>query len=256
MRTGNPTLNANTFQRFDRQSGTNLMTVSGTVNKTGLLLLLLVLSSSVTWNMIATGSVNPMVCMWGGLIGGIVIALITYFKMTWAPVTAPLYAIVKGLLVGSISFVFAKMFGPQGIAGTGSSIVTQAVLLTFGVLFSMLAAYRFGIIRATAKFRTGLIAATGAILLFYIVTLVLGMFGINSIRPIHEATPLGIGITVFIIIIAALNLILDFDLIETGANQGAPKYMEWFGAFALLVTLIWLYIEILRLLAMLASKRD
>ena len=255
MRTGNPTLNANTFQRFDRQSGTNLMTVSGTVNKTGLLLLLLVLSSSVTWNMIATGRVNPMVCMWGGLIGGIVLALITYFKMTWAPVTAPLYAIVKGIFVGGVSIVYATMFGPQGIAGTGSSIVTHAVLLTFGVLFSMLAAYRFGIIRATAKFRTGIFAATGAIMLFYLVALVLGMFGVN-IPHLHQATPLGIGISVFIIIIAALNLILDFDLIETGANQGAPKYMEWFGAFALLVTLIWLYIEILRLLAMLASKRD
>ena len=256
MRTGNPTLNADTFQRFDRQSGTNLMTVSGTVNKTGILLLLLVLSSSVTWSMIEAKTLSPWVCMLGGMIGGIVIGLITYFKMTWAPVTAPLYAIVKGLMVGGISIYYTNTFGPQGIAGTGSSIVTQAVLLTFGVLFSMLAAYRFGIIRATAKFRTGLIAATGAILLFYIVTLVLGMFGINSIRPIHEATPLGIGITVFIIIIAALNLILDFDLIETGANQGAPKYMEWFGAFALIVTLVWLYIEILRLLAMLASKRD
>ena len=256
MRTGNPTLNADTFQRFDRQSGTNLMTVSGTVNKTGILLLLLVLSASVTWSMIEAKTVNPMVCMWGGLIGGIVIALITYFKMTWAPVTAPLYAIVEGIFVAGVSIFYTTMVGPQGIAGTGSSIVTQAVLLTFGVLFSMLAAYRFGIIRATAKFRTGLIAATGAILLFYIVTLVLGMFGINSIRPIHEASPLGIGITVFIIIIAALNLILDFDLIETGANQGAPKYMEWFGAFALIVTLIWLYIEILRLLAMLANKRN
>ena len=256
MRSGNPTLNADTFQRFDRQSGTNLMTVSGTVNKTGILLLLLVLSSSVTWSMIEAKTLSPWVCMLGGMIGGIVIGLITYFKMTWAPVTAPLYAIVKGLFVGGISIYYTNTVGPQGIAGTGSSIVTQAVLLTFGVLFSMLAAYRFGIIRATAKFRTGVIAATGAILLFYIVTLVLGMFGINSIRPIHEATPLGIGITVFIIIIAALNLILDFDLIETGANQGAPKYMEWFGAFALIVTLVWLYIEILRLLAMLASKRD
>jgi len=255
MRSGNPTLNADTFQRFDRQSGTNLMTVSGTVNKTGILLLLLVLSSSVTWSMIEAKTLSPWVCMLGGMIGGIVIGLITYFKMTWAPVTAPLYAIVKGLFVGGISIYYTNTVGPQGIAGTGSSIVTQAVLLTFGVLFSMLAAYRFGIIKATAKFRTGLFAATGAIMLCYLLSIVLGIFGVD-IPHLHQATPLGIGISVFIIIIAALNLILDFDLIETGANQGAPKYMEWFGAFALLVTLIWLYIEILRLLAMLASKRD
>lgn len=255
MRTSNPTLNADTFQRFDRQASGNQMTVSGTVNKTGALLLLLIVSASITWNMIATGTVTPMVCTLGGLIGGLLIAVVTCFKKTWAPVTAPLYAIVEGLFVGGVSIVYATMFGPQGISGTGSSIVTQAVLLTFGVLFSMLAAYRFGIIKATAKFRAGVIAATGGIMLCYLIAIVLGFFGIN-VPHLHEATPLGIGISVAIIIIAALNLILDFDLIETGANQGAPKYMEWFGAFALIVTLIWLYIEILRLLAMLAGRRD
>ena len=255
MRTSNPTLNADTFQRFDRQASGNQMTVSGTVNKTGALLLLLIVSASITWNMIATGTVSPMACTLGGLIGGLLIAVVTCFKKTWAPVTAPLYAIVEGLFVGGVSIVYANMVGAQGISGTGDSIVTQAVLLTFGVLFSMLAAYRFGIIKATAKFRTGVIAATGGIMLCYLIAIVLGFFGIN-VPHLHEATPLGIGISVAIIIIAALNLILDFDLIETGANQGAPKYMEWFGAFALIVTLIWLYIEILRLLAMLAGRRD
>jgi uncharacterized YccA/Bax inhibitor family protein len=255
MRTSNPTLNADTFQRFDRQASGNQMTVSGTVNKTGALLLLLIVSASITWNMIATGTVSPMACTLGGLIGGLLIAVVTCFKKTWAPVTAPLYAIVEGLFVGGVSIVYANMVGAQGISGTGDSIVTQAVLLTFGVLFSMLAAYRFGIIKATAKFRAGVIAATGGIMLCYLIAIVLGFFGIN-VPHLHEATPLGIGISVAIIIIAALNLILDFDLIETGANQGAPKYMEWFGAFALIVTLIWLYIEILRLLAMLANRRD
>jgi uncharacterized YccA/Bax inhibitor family protein len=255
MRTANPTLNANTFQRLDRRPGQNQMTISGAVNKTGALLILLVASSAITWNMIATNTISPMVCTFGGLIGGLILAIITCFKKTWAPVTAPLYAIVEGLFVGGVSIMYATFAGPQGFGGTGGSIVMQAVVLTFGVLFTMLAAYRLGIIRATEKFRMGVVAATGGIMLFYLVAILLGFFGVN-IPHLHEATPLGIGISVFIIIIAALNLVLDFDLIENGAKQGAPKYMEWFCAFGLIVTLVWLYIEILRLLAMLASKRD
>jgi uncharacterized YccA/Bax inhibitor family protein len=205
--------------------------------------------------MIATNTISPMVCTFGGLIGGLILAIITCFKKTWAPVTAPLYAIVEGLFVGGVSIVYYDIAGQQGFGGTGGSIVMQAVVLTFGVLFTMLAAYRSGIIRATEKFRMGVVAATGGIMLFYLVAIILGFFGVN-IPHLHEATPLGIGISVFIIIIAALNLVLDFDLIENGAKQGAPKYMEWFCAFGLIVTLVWLYIEILRLLAMLASKRD
>ena len=255
MRTANPTLNANTFQRLDRRPGQNQMTISGAVNKTGALLILLVASSAITWNMIATGTISPMVCTAGGLIGGLILAIITCFKKTWAPVTAPLYAIVEGLFVGGVSIFYATIAGPQGFGGTGGSIVMQAVVLTFGVLFTMLAAYRLGIIRATEKFKMGILAATGGIMLFYLIAIILGFFGVN-IPHLHQATPLGIGISVFIIIIAALNLVLDFDLIENGAKQGAPKYMEWFCAFGLIVTLVWLYIEILRLLAMLASKRD
>ena len=255
MRTANPTLNANTFQRLDRRPGQNQMTISGAVNKTGALLILLVASSAITWNMIATGTIHPMVCTFGGLIGGLILAFITFFKKTWAPVTAPLYAIVEGLFVGGVSIFYATIAGPQGFGGTGGSIVMQAAVLTFGVLFTMLAAYRLGVIRATEKFRMGVVAATGGIMIFYLIAIILGFFGVN-IPHLHEATPLGIGISVFIIIIAALNLVLDFDLIENGAKQGAPKYMEWFCAFGLIVTLVWLYIEILRLLAMLASKRD
>ena len=255
MRTANPTLNANTFQRIDRRPGQNQMTISGAVNKTGALLILLVASSAITWNMIATGTISSPVCTFGGLIGGLILAIITCFKKTWAPVTAPLYAIVEGLFVGGVSIYYANIAGPQGFGGTGGSIVMQAVVLTFGVLFTMLAAYRLGVIRATEKFKMGILAATGGIMLFYLIAIILGFFGVN-IPHLHQATPLGIGISVFIIIIAALNLVLDFDLIENGAKQGAPKYMEWFCAFGLIVTLVWLYIEILRLLAMLASKRD
>lgn len=231
------------------------MTISGAVNKTGALLILLVASSAITWNMIATETISSSVCTFGGLIGGLILAIITCFKKTWAPVTAPLYAIVEGLFVGGVSIYYANIAGPQGFGGTGGSIVMQAVVLTFGVLFTMLAAYRLGVIRATEKFKMGILAATGGIMLFYLIAIILGFFGVN-IPHLHQATPLGIGISVFIIIIAALNLVLDFDLIENGAKQGAPKYMEWFCAFGLIVTLVWLYIEILRLLAMLASKRD
>ena len=255
MRTANPTLNANTFQRIDRRPSQNQMTISGAVNKTGALLILLVASSAITWNMIATETISSSVCTFGGLIGGLILAIITCFKKTWAPVTAPLYAIVEGLFVGGVSIYYADIAGPQGFGGTGGSIVMQAVVLTFGVLFTMLAAYRLGVIRATEKFKMGILAATGGIMLFYLIAIILGFFGVN-IPHLHQATPLGIGISVFIIIIAALNLVLDFDLIENGAKQGAPKYMEWFCAFGLIVTLVWLYIEILRLLAMLASKRD
>jgi uncharacterized YccA/Bax inhibitor family protein len=177
--------------------------------------------------------------MIGGLIGGFVVALVTIFKKNWSPFTAPIYALLEGLALGGISAIFEKMY--PGVA-------IQAVGLTLGTLFVMLLAYKTGVIRATQSFKIGVIAATGGIAVFYLVEMVLGMFFHFNVPAINASGPWGIAFSLFVVIIAALNLVLDFDMIETGVSGGAPKYMEWYGAFGLMVTLIWLYLEILRLL--------
>jgi uncharacterized YccA/Bax inhibitor family protein len=182
--------------------------------------------------------------MIGGGIGGFIVAIITIFKKTWAPFTTPIYAILEGLLLGGLSAFIESMY---------PGIVLQAVALTFGTLFSLLFAYKSGLIRATENFKLGVVAATGGIALIYLVSFILGMFG-TSIPFIHENGLMGIGFSAFVVVIAALNLVLDFDFIETGAAKGAPKYMEWYATFGLLVTLVWLYIEILRLLTKLRSR--
>ena len=171
--------------------------------------------------------------MWGGAIGGFVIAMVTVFKKEWSPVTAPLYALVEGFFLGAISAMFNHMY---------EGIVMQAVLLTFGTLFALLFAYRSGLIKATENFKLGVVAATGGIALVYLASIVLRMFGINM-PFIHDSGLIGIGFSLFVIVIAALNLVLDFDFIETGVEKGAPRYMEWYGAFGLMVTPVWLYIE-------------
>jgi uncharacterized YccA/Bax inhibitor family protein len=178
--------------------------------------------------------------MVGGLVGGFVVALVTIFKKTWSPFTAPLYALLEGLALGGISAVFEKTY--HGIA-------VQAVGLTLGVLFVMLLAYKTGLIRATQGFKIGVIAATGGIAVFYLVEMVLSFFFHFQFSAINGGSFLGIAFSLFVVVIAALNLVLDFDMIETGVRGGAPKYMEWYGAFGLMVTLIWLYLEMLRLLA-------
>jgi uncharacterized YccA/Bax inhibitor family protein len=175
----------------------------------------------------------------GGVFGGFVVALVTIFKKEWSPITAPVYALLEGLALGGISAIFERTY--PGVA-------MQAVGLTFGTLFIMLLAYKTGMIRATQKFKLGVIAATGGIAVLYLVEMVLGLFHV-TVPAINGSGPLGIAFSLFVVVIAALNLVLDFDLIETGVQGGAPKYMEWYGAFALMVTLIWLYLEILRLLA-------
>ncbi len=251
MRSGNPALKESTF--LDLSSGSvvsrdGAMTLNGTVNKTGLLLLLAVLTASFAWSQTITadGQLSPAasVYLWGGAIGGLVMALVTVFKKTWAPVTAPLYALIEGFFLGAISAIYNMKF--QGI-------VFQAVLLTFGTLGALLFAYRSGMIKATENFKLGVVAATGGIALVYLATIVLGFFGIRM-PMIHESGLIGIGFSLFVVVIAALNLVLDFDFIETGVEQGAPKYMEWYGAFGLMVTLVWLYIEFLRLLSKLQSR--
>ncbi len=252
IRSGNPALKDSTF--LDLGSGAvvsrdaGAMTLNGTINKTGILLLLTVMTAAFAWNQVefnAEGqAMGAGLYMWGGLLGGFALALVTIFKKTWAPVTAPLYALVEGFFLGAISANFNYMY---------DGIVIQAVMLTFGTLFALLFAYRSGFIKVTDNFRLGVVAATGGIALVYLASIVMNMFG-SGIPLIHESGLVGIGFSLFVIVIASLNLVLDFDFIETGVEQGAPKYMEWYGAFGLMVTLVWLYIEFLRLLSKLNSR--
>jgi len=248
MRTANPALNAKTFTQFgSRTTDATTMTIQGTVNKTGFMLLLLIAAATTTWSTQTSewggGGIGGLAV--GGAIGGFIVALVTVFNKTWAPFTGPLYAILEGLFLGGLSSLMERAY---------PGIVIQAVALTFGVLFCLLAAYKSGLIKATENFKLGVVAATGAIALIYVVTIVLGIFGI-SIPYIHGSGLIGIGFSVAVVVIAALNLVLDFDFIESGADAGAPKFMEWYAAFGLMVTLVWLYIEILRLLAKLSSRR-
>jgi len=237
MKSGNPVLRSDTF---DAVPAGERMTINGTINKTAMMLALVVITAIYTWGRFTAtndpASIMPLV--WTGAIGGLIFCLITVFKTEWVAVTAPIYALLEGLVVGGLSAIFEVAY---------PGIVVQAVGLTFGVLAAMLLAYRSGLIQATEKFKLGVIAATGGIALLYLVSMVMSMFG-KPIGFIHEGGTFGILFSVFVVVIAALNLVLDFDLIKQGAEQGAPKRMEWYGAFALTVTLIWLYLEILRLL--------
>jgi uncharacterized YccA/Bax inhibitor family protein len=250
--TGNPTLNKNTFINVEPASGTGVMTIQGTVNKASILLVLLTVSAAYTWNLYLKGDIAQMTpWIYGGALVGFVFAIITSFKKEWSPVTAPIYAICEGLFVGGISSIVDAQFG----ARFHQSIVLQAVMLTLGTLAALLGCYKIGIIKATDNFKRGVFAATGGIALLYLVSMVLGFFHIQ-IPGIFGNGMIGIGFSIFVVIIAAMNLVIDFDFIEQGASVGAPKYMEWYAAFGLLVTLIWLYLEILRLLAKLNSRRD
>ncbi len=247
MRTANPALNDKTFTAAGyAPAGTDAMTIQGTVNKTGILLLLALFTASWTWNTFFETGTPSSVGTWTmvGAFGGFIVAMITVFKKTWAPLTAPLYAALEGLFLGGISSVFEAQF---------PGIVIQAVGLTFGTLFCLLMAYKSGAIKATENFKLGVVAATGGIALVYFVTIILGFFGLQ-VPYIHGSGVIGIGFSLFVVVIASLNLVLDFDFIENGAQSGAPKYMEWYAAFGLMVTLIWLYIEILRLLAKLRGR--
>ncbi len=246
MRTANPTLKADTFTRpYDMPAEQASMTLQGAVNKTAILLALLVLSAGFTW--IRLASADPaavMPVMWGGLIGGLIVGVATSFKPTWSPISAPLYAIVEGLFIGAISMLFERSL---------PGIVVQASLLTFGILAAMLAIYTTGIIKPTENFKLGVAAATGGIFLVYLVSIVMRLFGFQM-PFIHDTGPIGIGFSLFVVVLASLNLVLDFDFIEQGVENQAPRYMEWYAGFGLLVTLVWLYIELLRLLAKLRSS--
>jgi uncharacterized YccA/Bax inhibitor family protein len=252
-RSGNPSLNAQTFSdsardaTFSSQAPTSTMTLEGTVNKTGILLALVVVSAFYTWSLFfSSGSpaaVMPIAI--GGAIVGFILALVTMFKKQWSGTTAPLYAIAEGLFLGAISAIFEAQY---------PGIVIQAVGLTLGTLASLLFLYKTGIVKPTENFRLMVTSATMGIALLYLVSILMNMFGSGGIGFIHSNGLFGIGFSLFVVGIAALNLVLDFDFIEQGSEMGAPKYMEWFGAFSLMVTLIWLYLEMLRLLAKLRSR--
>ena len=235
LRSGNPALRGDAFTRSSADSSAGTMTIAGTANKTILLLIIAFITASLVWSHQQASAM----LLFPSLIIGLIIAMVTIFKKEYSPITAPLYAAVEGVLLGTISSYFNAQY---------PGIVIQAVALTFAVLLCMLGAYRSGLIKVTERFKLGVVAATGGIMVVYLVSMVMSFFGAN-IGFIHSNGLLGIGFSVFVIIIASLNLVLDFDLIEKGADVGAPKYMEWYGAFALIVTLVWLYLEILRLLA-------
>src|SRR5258707_11283680 len=238
MRTSNPAINEKAFK--GQVAYGEAMTLQGTVNKTGLLLFFVVATAAWTWGLSHSpepGAAVPW--MIGGVFGGFIVALVIIFKPSWAPITAPIYALLEGLALGGISAMFERTY--PGVA-------MQAVGLTFGTLFVMLFTYRTAMIRATQGFKLGVIAATGGIALLYIVEMILGGFFRIQVPAINGSGLVGIGFSLFVVIIAALNLVLDFYVIDRGVQGGAPKYMEWYGAFGLMVTLIWLYLEILRLL--------
>ena len=240
MRSGNPALQASTFKKHLTSSVERKMTLSGTVNKTGISLLLVIISAGYTW-----GNPGMHIMMIPAAIIGFILALATVFKPTIGHITVPAYAVAQGILLGVISMYFNAMY---------PGIVVQAVFLTFGTLGALLLAYKSGLIAATENFKLGIAAATGGIAILYLINFVMGFFG-SGIGIISSNNNMGILFSGFVVVIAALNLVLDFDFIEEGAEMGAPKYMEWYGAFGLLVTLIWLYLEILRLLAKLQSRR-
>lgn len=246
MRSSNPVMTGKIFEKAGALApGSSAMTINGTINKVGLMLLLVIGAAAYTWKMVMgadPGRAGTFAIV--GAIGGFIVALITIFRPRSSAITAPIYAILEGLFLGAISAIINAKY--PGVA-------FQAVLLTIGTLFTMLFLYRSGRIRATPRFRKGVMMATGAVFFAYLISWIMGLLGM-PMGFMHSSGPLGILINLVIIVIAALNLIMDFDFIEKGSQMGAPKYMEWYGAFGLMVTLIWLYIEFLRLLSRFSGR--
>jgi uncharacterized YccA/Bax inhibitor family protein len=252
FRSGNPTLSENRFKNSTPigtlQDG-NTMTVAGSLQKFAFLFVLLMGTAFYAWKEVMNYGNSINLFLWGGAIGGLVVAIVIMFKRNWAPFLAPVYALLEGLFIGVISAMYNNAF--EEIA---PNLVMNAVGLTFGVGIAMYLLFSLRIIRATEKFKAVVFTATAGIALFYFIVWILSMFNISGPAFLHEGSMLGIGFSLFVVAIAALNLILDFDMIEQGSQMGAPKYMEWYGAFGLMVTFIWLYLEILRLLSKLSSR--
>lgn len=251
FKSGNPALSEKRFRSTEISSVLeveNAMTVRGALQKFGLMLVLLLGSAFFSWKQFAEGgAVTGMI--YGGLIGGFIIAMIIIFKQQWSPYLAPLYALLEGLFLGAISAMYNDIY-----AAKAPNLVINAVGLTFGVAIAMYLLYSFKVIQATQKFKAIIITATAGIAIFYLIVMVLRMLGFAEMPFLHEGTTFGIIFSLVVVAIAALNLILDFDMIEKGAEMGAPKYMEWYGAFGLMVTIVWLYLEILRLLAKMSKR--
>lgn len=251
FKSGNPTLTEKMFNKslHSEAAAQGTMTVRGTINKFGFLMLMVIGSASYTWHLFEQLNEGLMTTlMIAGAIGGLITGLVITFKPNWAQYAAPAYGILQGFFIGGISAVLNAAF-----ADKYPGLIMQAVGLTFGVAISMFLLYNFRIINPTQRFKSIVVSATIGIAIFYLITLVLRLFGIN-VSFMYDSSWLSIGISLFIVIIAALNLILDFEMIEQGAEMGAPKFMEWYGAFGLMVTIIWLYIEILKLLSKLGSR--
>jgi uncharacterized YccA/Bax inhibitor family protein len=240
---GNPAFNDKTFDKYQSVSGatgTAPMTLEGTINKGFILLGLAILTGALSWSVALTNQGLALVLLGVGCVGGLVVGLLTSFKPQISAVTAPLYALLEGLVLGTISSLFEHQV---------KGIVLTAVVLTLALLMLMFLAYRAKLIRATPVFTKVVFAATGAIAIAYLIEIVAGMFGARDVLGLYGSGPLGIGISLFIIVIACMNFVLDFNLIEKGVEQGAPKFMEWYSAFGVMVTLFWLYLEVLRLLS-------
>jgi len=242
IKSGNPALSKKTFENL-RTTSDGVMTLDGAVNKTAISMGILLLAAYYTYS----NAIMDYILI--GFIGGFIVAIVTIFKKEWSPTTVPIYAVLEGLALGGVSKMYADAFEP--------GIVPQAIMLTLGILFALLFAYKSKIIQATENFKLGVFAATAGIGIVYLVSFLMSLFGGGGL-PVMDptnASMLSIGFSLFVVVIASLNLVMDFDFIEQGAANGAPKYMEWYGAFGLLVTLIWLYLEILRLLAKLSSRK-
>jgi hypothetical protein len=248
FKSSNPTLSEKKFR--DTVIGSmatqeESMTLQGTLQKFGFMLLMLMGTAFYSWKEVIGNGKDVLPLVAGGAIGGFIVALVLTFKRAWSPYLAPLYALSEGLFIGAISAMFNLAY---------DGIVLNAIGLTFGVGISMYFLYSAGIIRATEKFKAVVMTATAGIGIFYLIVWVMGMFGFNNFHFLHEGSTFGIVFSLVVVVIAALNLIMDFDMIEQGSALGAPKYMEWYGAFGLMVTFVWLYLEILRLLSKLNSR--
>jgi uncharacterized YccA/Bax inhibitor family protein len=251
FKSGNPTLTEKMFDKVSATEAANqgVMSVRGAINKFGFLMLMVIAGAAFNWNLYAQFKQDTMnILMMVGIFGGLITAIAITFKPNWAGFLAPLYGLLEGLFIGGISAIFNAAF-----AKSYPGLVMQAVGLTFGVALAMFLLYNFRVIKATEKLKSVIIASTLGIGIFYLITMVLRMFGVD-ITFMYDSSLLSIGISLFVVAIASLNLILDFDMIEQGAERGAPKYMEWYGAFGLLVTIVWLYIEMLKLLSKLSSR--
>jgi uncharacterized YccA/Bax inhibitor family protein len=248
----NPTLSEKIFTKSLDQTNTEVMTVKGTMQKFGFLMILVMAGAAYTWKLYYSFKVPTMMTFfYVGMIGGMICAFATIFVPRLAKYLSPAYAILEGFLLGGLSAIINESFKAKY-----PNIIMEAVLLTFGVAFAVFLLYNFRIIQATNKFRAVILSSMMGIGIFYLIDIVLGFFGVNiPFMRFGDNSVIGIVVNLFVVVIAALSLVLNFDQIETGEKMGAPKYMEWYGAFGLLVTLVWLYLEILRLLSRFSSNK-